>query len=175
MNPFDIIVVIILAYCVIRGLFRGLIKELASIVGVIAGFYTAYAFYTQLSKILSAWITNASYLNILSFLIIFCLVLIIVNLFGMLIKHLMNIAYLGWIDRSGGFLFGAIKGILIVSVLFIILTTFLPKGAPVLKNAVLSPHVSSVSEKLVNLVSEDMKRQFTKKIEEIKKAWKISN
>jgi len=37
MNPFDTIIAIILGYCLIRGFFRGLIKELSSIIGVLGG------------------------------------------------------------------------------------------------------------------------------------------
>ena len=45
MNPFDMVIVVILSFCLIRGFFRGLIKELASIVGVLGGFYAAYTYY----------------------------------------------------------------------------------------------------------------------------------
>ncbi|MGD9259358.1 MAG: CvpA family protein, partial [Desulfobacterales bacterium] len=38
MNPFDILIIIILGYSLIRGLFRGLVKEVASIIGVLGGF-----------------------------------------------------------------------------------------------------------------------------------------
>ena len=44
MNYLDIIIVVILSYCVIRGVFRGLIKELSSIIGVFGGFYAAYTY-----------------------------------------------------------------------------------------------------------------------------------
>ena len=45
MNPFDILMLIILAYGLIRGIFRGLVRELASIIGVLGGFYAAYSYY----------------------------------------------------------------------------------------------------------------------------------
>jgi membrane protein required for colicin V production len=89
------------------------------------------------------------------------------------IKYLLNVAFLGWIDRFCGLCFGLIKGVLIVTVLFIILTTFLPKGAPLIKKSVLAPHVIWISEKMVNVVSDEMKRDFFSKLEEFKKAWKI--
>ena len=72
MNPFDMLAIVILAFCVIRGVFRGLVKELSSVVGVLAGFYAAYTYYMQVSTFLSRWMTNTAYVNILSFLIIFC-------------------------------------------------------------------------------------------------------
>lgn len=172
MNFFDIIVVVILGYCLIRGVFRGLVKELSSIVGVLGGFYAAFTYYMVVAKPLSKWITNTGYLNILSFLIIFCGVFIIISILGVIINYLLKIAFLGWLDRIFGAVFGAMKGILIVSVLLIALTAFLPRGTPVIKDSLLSPYVTLVSEKMAKVVSKDMKHAFSAKIMTIKKAWK---
>ena len=172
MNLFDIIVVVILGYCVIRGIFRGLVKELFSLIGVLGGFYAAYTYYMVLAKPLSRWIANTGYLNILSFLIIFCFVFIIISILGIIIHYILNIAFLGWVDRVCGAGFGTVKGILIASVILITLTTFLPKGAPVIKDSLLSPHVTLVAEKMVKVVPKNMKHAFITKITESKKVWK---
>ena len=172
MNPFDIIIIVILGFSLVRGLFRGLVKEISSIIGVFGGFYAAYTYYKALAKLLSSIVHDVSYLNILSFLIIFCGVLIVVSVLGVIIKYLLNIAFLGWVDRIGGLVFGLAKGVLIVSVLFISLTAFLPKGSAFIKQSVLAPHVSWVSEKMANVVSQEMKQDFMTKLGELKKAWK---
>ncbi len=173
MNLFDIVCIIILGYCLVRGIFRGLIKELSSIVGVFAGFYAAYNYYINVGKLFSNWISNTSYLNILSFLIIFCGVFIIISIIGIIIKYLLNIAFLGWVDRICGAAFGTIKGILIVSVLMLIFTAFLPKNTPLIKNSLFSPIIASISANMSKVVSKDMKREFIAKIEEYRKAWKL--
>ena len=173
MNPFDIIIIVILGYSLVRGLFRGLVKEVSSIFGVLAGFYAAYTYYLLLAKPLAGMISNRAYLNILSFLIIFCAVLIAVNVIGIIIKYLLNITFLGWVDRICGVIFGFIKGILVASVLFIILTTFLPKGAPIIKQSLLAPHVAWISENMTKAVSKEMKKEFAVKLKEFKKAWNI--
>lgn len=173
MNPFDVFIILVLAYSTVRGLFRGLVKEVSSIIGVLGGFYAAYSYYPMVAKLLSGLVAEQSYLNILSFLIIFCGILIIISILGVVIKYLLNVAFLGWIDRVCGVGFGLIKGVLIVTVLFIILTTFLSKGAPLIKKSILAPHVIWISEKMVGLVSEEMKKDFFGKLDEFKKAWKI--
>ncbi|MFO7970250.1 MAG: CvpA family protein [Desulfobacterales bacterium] len=172
MNFFDIIVIVILGYCLIRGIFRGLVKELSSIIGVFGGFYAAYTYYPILAKPLSKWIANTGYLNLLSFMIIFCGVFIIISILGIIINYLLKIVFLGWLDRVSGAMFGAVKGILIVSVLLIALTAFLPKGTPVIKDSLLSPYVTLVSEKMAKVISKDMNQAFSTKIAAIKKAWK---
>jgi membrane protein required for colicin V production len=150
-----------------------LVKEVSSIIGVLGGFYAAYSYYPMVAKLIARFVKDPSYLNILSFLIIFCLILIIISIIGVIIKYLLNVAFLGWVDRLCGVFFGLIKGILIVTVLFIILTTFLPKGAPLIKQSVLAPHVTWISEKMVNVVSKEVRRDFFNKLDEFKKAWKI--
>ncbi|MDD2388843.1 MAG: CvpA family protein [Desulfobacterales bacterium] len=174
MNPFDIVIIVILGYCLIRGIFRGLIKELSSIVGVFGGFYAAYTYYSQVSTYLGEWIDSRTYLDIVSFLIVFCLVFIVISILGVIIKYIMNIAFLGWIDRIFGAVFGVLKGVLIASILLIILTAFLPPNVRIVKNSRLAPHVTSISEQMVLIVPEKMKQNFVGKIDEIKKEWEKS-
>jgi membrane protein required for colicin V production len=170
-NLFDIICIVILGFCLVRGIFRGLIKEITAIVGVIGGFYGAYTFYPNVGIYLKQWIPNIAYLNILSFLIIFCGVLILVNVLGIIIKYLLNVVFSGWLDRIGGAGFGLAKGLLIVCVLFIALTTFLPRGDSLIQDSVLSPHVSAASEVMATVISKEMKQAFAIKIEALNKAW----
>jgi len=172
MNSFDIAIIIIFSFCMIRGFFRGLIKELSSIVGVLGGFYAAYTYYMQIAVHFLPWIKNDSYRYIICFLLIFCVVFIIISILGIIIKYILNIAFLGWIDRICGAGFGIIKGVLIISILLIAFTAFLPKGSPFVKNSMLAPHVKTVSEKMVKVVPKDMKHSFMSKMEELKKAWK---
>ena len=171
MNPFDILITTILIYGLIRGIFRGLVREISSIVGVLGGFYAAYTYYPQMTALIAPWISNPAYLNILSYLIIFSAVVIIVGILAVIIKYLLNIAYLGWVDRVLGALFGLLKGGLVISVLFIVLTAFLPKGAPFIRNSTLSPHVAVVAEVMAKVLSKDMKDNFTKKIKDFKQSW----
>ncbi|MFZ7127336.1 MAG: CvpA family protein [Desulfobacterales bacterium] len=172
MNALDIIIGVILVYCLVRGIFRGLIEEVSSIIGVLGGFYGAFTYYPEAARLLGRWISNDAYANIVGFLIIFALVVILVGILGIVIKYLMNIASLGWADRILGAGAGALKGILIVSVLLVALTTFLPKGAPVIRESILAPRVTVVSEALARVVSQEMKAQFTTKMKVFKDAWK---
>ena len=172
MNPFDMTIVVILGYCIIRGVFRGLIRELAAIIGVAAGFYVAYSNYKSLSPMLSRWITNPAYQDIVSFIIIFSAVLMIITGAGILIRLIIKMAMLGVVDRVFGALFGAIKGALIGSLLFILLVSFLPPGgAAMVSDSKLSPYVNAISNQVVKVIPDDMKNSFTENIEELKKSW----
>jgi len=173
MNAFDILVAVILSYSLIRGLFRGLVKELASIIGVLGGFLAAYSLYGVAAGYLSGLVSNPAYRNILAFMVIFCVVVILVNLLAVVIKYVLRIVFLGWLDRLGGVAFGVVKGVLIVSVIFLVLTAFLPKGTPLIRDSMSAPYISMVSEKLAALVSNDIKSEFSAKLDALKKAWNL--
>ena len=102
---------------------------------------------------------------------IFSVVVILVGILAVVIKYLLNIAYLGWGGPGFRSLFGVLKGVLVSCVLFIVLTAFLPKGAPLIKNATLSPYVSTVSEVMAKVLSKDMKANFKMKIKDFQKSW----
>lgn len=173
MNPFDIVVGVVLAYGLIRGLFRGLVKELASVIGVLGGFLAAYSFYGTAANYLQGLVSSPAYRKLIAFLAIFCIVVVVVNVLALVIKYLMNIVLLGWLDRLGGVVFGFIKGVLIVAVLFLALTAFLPKGTPLIRDSLTAPYVAMVAQKMGVLVSSDIKREFATKLDELKKAWSL--
>ena len=173
MNPFDIAVVVIVGFCLIRGLFRGLIKELASIIAVLAGFYAAYTYYPRVADLLSHWMANGGYRNILAFSILFCGVFLVISAFGVVIKYLLKIAFLGWVDRFCGMGIGLAKGLLIASIMLVMLTAFLPRGAPVLKESLTAPLVLTVSKEMSKVIPRDMKHSFDDKLKAFIKAWHI--
>lgn len=171
MNLFDIVIVVVLCYCLIRGGFRGLIKELSAIVGVMTGFYGAYTYYPNLAGMMSGWISNTAYRNILAFMLIFCGVFILVSVLGIIIRYLLNLVFSGWVDHIGGAVFGIVKGGLIVSVLFIALTAFLPRNAPILQKSRLLPYMAQYSEVIAQVVSPAMKKEFKTKFKELEESW----
>jgi membrane protein required for colicin V production len=171
MNALDIVIGLILAFTLIRGAFRGLVEEIASIVGVFAGIYGAVFYYPQGAAFLGRWIAEPAYRNIVSFLVIFGLIFVVVGVLGILIKYLLNIASLGWLDRFCGAAFGSIKGILIAAVLLLALTSFLPRGTALVGKSHLAPHVNVIAQRLAKIIPRDMRQQFGAKIKELERAW----
>ncbi len=171
LNSFDVVIVVVLGFCLVRGLFRGLIREVSSIIGVFGGFYGAYTYYPLAEALLVEGIGETAYSGILSFLALFCLIFAAVSLLGVAIKYLLNIAFLGWLDRLCGVLFGFTKGLLIVSVLLIALTTFLPRNSPLIRESKLSGYVTALSEMMVTMVPKEMEKTFFTRIEGMKESW----
>jgi membrane protein required for colicin V production len=171
MNLLDYVVVLILSICLVRGIFRGLIKELSSLVGALSGLYAAYAYYPRLAQPLSRWISEPAYANISACLLLFVSIYILVSIMGVIIKYLMDIAFLGWADRIGGAFLGAVKGVLLVSVLILVLTTFLPQNAQILRDSLSAHSFMRVSATLAQTATKDIRALFSYKMKELSKTW----
>jgi len=172
MNPFDMAVVAIMGYCIIRGIFRGVIREIAAIVGVVGGFYVAYTRHQGLAPFLGQWISNPTYVNIISFLLIFTVIFTLVTGLGILLRTLLKAVFLGFIDRFFGAVFGVAKGVVLAALLFFLLTTFLPqKGAYAVRHSVTGPAVNRAAGVLVLLVPEGVRARIEKRILGLKEKW----
>jgi membrane protein required for colicin V production len=171
MNLVDLIILSSLCFYLIRGVFTGLIRELFSLTGVLAGFMAASTCYLEVAKSLSRWTSDASKIKILSFLSIFFGFLLAISILGRAVKFRLKIDFLSGVDSTFGASVSVIKGILIVSVLLLTLTAFLPKKAAIIKNSLFSPRLTVVSEKMSRMVSKDMRHEFLAKISVYKKAW----
>jgi len=172
MNPLDIVIIVILSFCLVRGLFRGLVKELSSIIGVMGGLYSASTFQPEMAKFLASKVPSTPYIDVLSYFILFCGVFIIISFLGVLLKYLLKIAFLGWVDRIFGGLFGAVKGLTIISVVLIGLITFLPKNSSLIGKSKLAPHAAQIAVVMIHMVPQDMKNKFKKRIDKFKDDWK---
>jgi len=172
MNALDIAIMVILGFTLIRGIFTGLLQSVSGLIGSIAGFYTAYNYSSIVGEFLKQWITPGLTLTMISFFSVFVAVLLIVTLTGHLLKFLLKITFLGWVDKTAGAVFGLIKGSIIISILLIITPNFIPKNSHILKQSQLAPYFSTLSETMVKLVPKDMGiKLFKKNIKSLNDLW----
>jgi len=107
MHWLDIILLVLLFIPTFIGLRRGLIKTVLSLVGLIIGVVLAGNFYKPVSNIFG-FISNESVAHILAFLLILALVMVVALLLARLLKSVVSITMMGWVDNVGflsGFIF----------------------------------------------------------------------
>lgn len=125
MNYIDIIGIIILGYAAVQGFRSGFIKQLASLVGLIAGVFIAYHFSDRTySYLLNFFDLSPKILSVLSFAITLVLVVVVVSLLGKLTDKLLDMVMLGGLNRLAGAVFGILKAGFILSVILFILNGF---------------------------------------------------
>ena len=122
MNYLDIIIAIILLVFGIKGLRKGLIIEVVSLLAFGVGIYGAMHFSDFTAEHLQDFMEiNPQYLNTIAFVLTFIIMVVVVNLIGRLISKLMKSLNLGFFDKLGGFLFGVLKGVLLCSTFVLVL------------------------------------------------------
>ncbi len=122
MNYLDIIIAIVLLFFGIKGLKKGIIVEVASLLAFIVGIYGAMHFSDFTAERLVEYIEiNPKYINTVAFILTFVLLALLVNLIGKLASKLAKSLNLGFLDKLGGFVFGAAKGVLLCSLLVMVL------------------------------------------------------
>ncbi|HAR34294.1 MAG: CvpA family protein [Desulfobacter postgatei] len=172
MNFFDLCVLIIVGVFLVRGGFKGLVREISGIVGLVAGFYGANTYYPQLIPYIDSWISSPQIQKLVCFFLLFCLILIAVGIVAVLIHKLLNIVFLGWANRTFGVIFGAAKGILITAIIFILITSFVPNGHAHMAASRTAPYLAQVADALTLFISRNIKTDFSKELERLKKTWK---
>lgn len=116
MTTIDIIILIALGAGVIIGFMKGFIRQLASILGLIVGLLAAKALYTSLAVKLCPTVTDSmTVAQILAFVIIWIAVPLIFTLVASVLTKAMEAASLGWLNRLLGAGLGALKYLLLVS------------------------------------------------------------
>jgi membrane protein required for colicin V production len=172
MNLFDASILGILNFCLINGIYRGLIKECVSLFGVIVGFYAASHYYAEVSKLIIIFKSHDIYARILGFLIVFLATIITANVLIPIVKYIVGLEFIRGVDRSFGGGIGIIKGLFVCCMMLIIFTAFLPKDTAYIAESKISRYLIRASEKIVSVSPRAMEHEFTEKIEVYKKTWK---
>ncbi len=116
MSTIDIILLIPLAWGAFNGFRKGLILELASLVGLILGIYGAIKFSDFTAEKLTNHIdVTQEWLGLVSFLITFIAIVIAVFILARILDKTLKLIALGFVNRLLGLLFGTLKFALIVS------------------------------------------------------------
>ncbi len=174
MNKLDIIFIVIISFTLIRGFLRGIVKEIMGIVGVIGSFLLAINYYKDVAKYLTTIIPDLELANIVSFAVLFIVSILIISLIGAGIRELLKTLSMGWLDRLGGGVFGAVKGILVSSLIILCLTLFLSPRNSLIAKSRLSPYIMKVTEKIIYIIPEDVKQKFISRTKEMEEVWKGS-
>ena len=166
MNYLDIIIAIILLLFGLKGFRKGLIIEVVTLLAFAVGIYGAMHFSDFTAAHLQDFMDiNPKYINTVAFVLTFILLVVLVNLLGRWITNLIKAMNLNFWNKLGGAVFGAVKGVLLCSVLLMVLTNFQLIGvvkSEVREQSLLYPYV----EKTVPFVYRgfDLVRDYAKEV-----------
>ena len=117
MRLLTIVILAVLALGSLRGLLRGLIKEVASVTAIVLGGWLAYRFHEAAAAPLTALMPLHA-ARIVAFVGLLLAVGLCAHLIGNLLTGLMKLALLGWVNRIGGLALGFMEGALVLGMVF---------------------------------------------------------
>lgn len=128
----DGVVAIVIILSALLAYSRGFVREALAIIGWIVATIMAFVFADQVTPLVRQiplvgdFIGDSCELSVIAaFAAVFAVVLVIVSIFTPLFSSLIQRSVLGGIDQGLGFLFGALRGILLVAVAFFVYQTVL--------------------------------------------------
>ncbi len=117
----DIVLAALILFGFIRGLFKGLFVEIASLLALVLGVYGAIHFSYYDAELLESRVDwTEKTINIIAFAITFVIIVLAISLAGKALTKLADFAALGMLNKLLGGAFGALKIGLILSVLLIV-------------------------------------------------------
>jgi len=175
MNWLDVVLGIIVILFAIRGIVKGLFKEVCGLIGILVGLMVAINRYEAVGEIISSEFSfippKISYL--ISFALIFIGIALIGGVAGIILHKVSRYTIIRGIDGGGGFILGLIEGALIGSVILILLniSPISERADKWMKGSTLTPYLIKVGpfvyDNMISVMPGETKK-FMQKLEKVK-------
>ncbi len=169
MSIFDYVIIFITSICCLFSFYKGMVREIFSLLGYLVGYVLSIDYYEDVTSILQSMLSKEIMVRISEFSIVFTIVKILVALFifftikfsfdvfGRLIRRSVggSIA-ISFPDRIGGGALGILKGFVIVAIMMFPLSLFRGGYERVTQGSIITPYL----EKIFSVSSQE---SFSKK------------
>lgn len=117
MSLVDILILAVLLIFVIKGFMKGLVREVCSLLGLLAGGWASFRYYHYLAEAIRPFVHLPQHIaRAISFVLLFLIIGLLFYLFGHLLTAIFRIMLLGSVNRIGGVLFGLLEGAAILCI-----------------------------------------------------------
>lgn len=172
MNWVDIIIVIILAVGLGKGLANGFVRGIFGIAALVLGIVIAAANYEQVvNTLFSRLQIGADARAILGFLLVFVVVLILVSVVGRIISKALKLASLRWMDRLAGGVFGLVIASLFTGVLLLIVGMAGLQANAGVARSVVAPMVIRVTDTIVVFAPDVAREMVEEHYVKLRREW----
>ena len=164
---FDMVIVSITVLLGLKGLFRGFIKEIFGLVGIIGGLFVASRMASDIGKSIAPLLAleNGATIKLIGFILGLVGFWAVVYILGIIISKIFSASGLGLFDRILGFIFGSAKIFLIFSVIVYAIyqvQSFKDLLNEKVANSITFPFLVETGKYIVNLDPAE----FVKKVED---------
>lgn len=160
LNWFDLAIIGILILSAIVSIFRGLIKEVLSLLIWVAAFWLAWTFVKPTAELFNPYIELPSARHLIAFVALFLSALIVGGLVNHLLSGLIKKTGLGATDRFFGMFFGLLRGGIAVTALVFFLKATPLSQDPWWQGSKLQPHFSKLADWVKQKMPDELSEYF---------------
>ena len=170
-NLLDAVVLLILLGSVVYSALKGFVRELLGMLSLVAAFFVSVSFYRVASEPFKEVVKTENIALFLGFASIFLGTLIVGALVIWAVQKLVKFAKVQWFDRLLGAAFGFIRGWILGSVVFLVLTSFDLQSERV-RDSQLAPYYLPGARIIALATPHDLKTRFMDGYRVVEKWWR---
>lgn len=157
-TPVDGIVILVIIISAFLAMVRGLSREILSLFTWVAAAIAAYFFYPFLLPLFSNYLSDAKIVIGVSIVVVFFIAFLILYPISMKISDMVLDSRAGVLDRTFGFLFGIIRGVVILALAALLLNHLVkPENLhPWISEAKTKPMLDSIGDSLLKAVPDSV-------------------
>ena len=167
---FDVIILVLIFISALFAFFRGFSLELLSISVWVISFFGSYAYGVNLINFFNKIINNILISTAISYVVVFIVIFVIFSFLTRKFSVFIKDSYVGLIDKSLGFIFGILRGYVIVGLCFFLFDYFYNgKRLEFIDNSKIIPVIKITNNeifrflKIDNKYSENLSTEIKKK------------
>ncbi len=173
MNWLDILLLVILVWCVFTSLRKGLTREIVGLASVVLALLLGIWFYGAAASLVAPYVSSRGVANFAGFLIVFAAVLLAGAIVNVILGKFLRVTGLSLADHALGAVFGFVRAALIAVALIMGIMAFAPEGRPpkAVVDSRLAPYVASASRAFAAVAPHELKEGFRRTYGEVRSAW----
>lgn len=156
MTTFDTLVILTLGISFVYSIFRGMIKEIFSILSLVVGYVAAVKYNGEAALHLQPYIDNESIARVVAFIGIYLIASLVVSVVGFLVRKLLHKSdALSLLDRLIGGFIGILKGGVLVALILVPLQWFPEFYRDVTRGSTTVPYLEQATVEIKNALNVD--------------------
>jgi len=164
MTSLDAVFIVVFVIFFARGIWTGLVSQLAFLAALVLGFAAAGSFYEKLSPLTLKFVDHPKAAFFVTFALLFLLVYLIVIFTGRGLKRVVKISMLGWVDRLMGGVLGLGKALFLTTLVFMVMSAVMSDSNSYLRKAYSYPMYVRASEGMMQFIKDkDLRENFRPK------------
>ncbi|MDR1084891.1 MAG: CvpA family protein [Deltaproteobacteria bacterium] len=161
MSALDIALTVILAYFFIRGIFRGLVKEVVGILGLFVAFSVASSYWPMGSEQLSPITDNPTYRGVLSFMAIYVVIYFLIGLISIFVDKIVKMTITPFVSGLVGAFLGLLKGVVLCAIILTATTAFVRSDQSFYQESAAWPKMAPLCDQVKEWVPSDLRQLMT--------------